>query len=585
MWSVAAAASLAGTGDLAGAASAILGTTNTTAAVSTGANVSTPDSIALTSERSLSLKTIDGQLGISAEIGVGGAVSVVDLTNSTVSGVGANASVTALGNGAGLAELTDANNGSAEQAVIHGLAVTANSDDNLLTIAAGGQITTGISVSGSVVLNQISSTTEAFVDTNAIINPLATQKKAAGAQGVDILAQDGTTLTSAAGALAAGLDLYGVGVGAAVNLEGPISSLPGDFSGFEGTLTTNLNGASTNTSGIPGGFTKSVLAGVGNGATVNALGGLSIAALSNEDLTAYNGSVAAGLLGIAGTVEIDDFTPQTLAYFGSCATLTNCTGGASGKVGSAELDAEDSFTDNTLVGDANIGGAALGASVLISTVANSTQAYVGADSDLTVGSNALINSSFTDNFNAAALAGGVGLVAANVPYASITDQSKNSAFVADNATVTAGGDFALDATSLRTITPLSGAAIVGALGAGATILDVNFDGSNNASIGNGGSVTGDSDVFLFATLQDTVPEYLPDDFVKIPVFSGNTIPTGILGATAALVGGTGGSFDLVDAASNNASIGTSSTTTTNPAGTIEVDAFTTDNLYAAGAAA
>jgi len=585
LWSVAAAASLAGTGDLAGAASAILGTTNTTAAISSGASVSTPDSIALTSERSLSLKTIDGQLGISAEVGVGGAVSLVDLTNSTVSNVGSGASVTALGNGAGLPELTDANDGSAAQAVIHGLALTANSDDSLLTIAAGGQVTTGIAVSGSVVLNQISSTTEAYVDTNATINPLATQNQAAGAQGVDILAQDGTTLTSAAGALAAGLDLYGVGVGAAINLEGPISSLPSDFSGFQGVLSTNLNGASANASGVPGGFTKTVLAGINNGATVNALDGLSIAALSNEDLTAYNGSVGAGLLGIAGTVEMDDFTPNTLAYFGSCATLANCSGGASGNVGSAELDAEDSFTDNTLVGDANIGGAALGASVLISTVASSTQAYIGARSSLTVASNLLVNASFTDSFNAAALAGGVGVVAANVPYASITDQSANSAFIADDATVSAGGDVELDATSLRTVTPLSGAAIVGALGAGATILDVNFDGSNNASIGNGGSVTGDADIFLFATLQDTVPEFLPDDFVKIPVFSGNTIPTGILGATAALAGGTGGSFDLTDAAGNNASIGTTATTTTIPAGIIQVDASTTNNLYAAGAAA
>ena len=583
-WSVAGAASLAGTVDLAGAASAIFDTTQVTADVLPSATIAAQGNVLLDAERTANLTTIDGELGFSAEVGVGGAVSLVEQQDTTTADVGNGATVTALGKHAALNTLVNLN-GTATPGPVDGLAVIANANDNLLTIAAGGQVTTGVSVAGSVVLNDISETTQAYVDSNAVINPASSQNQAGGGQMVDILAHDGTTLTSGVGALAAGIDLYGVGIGAAVNLEGPVAQLPSAASSFSSSLTSNLNGsADAQASSVPGGFSKLTTAGVNDGATVNAKARLDIAALSSEDLTSYDGAVGAGIVGVAGSVELDDYTPTTTAYFGNCGgpSCADSTG-ATAKVGSANVQANDQFGYNAVVGEVSLGGVGLGASVLDAIVAANTSAFVGDNSDLTTATGAQIGSDFTDSFDAATLAGGVAAIAVNVPYASITDQSNNAAFIANSATVAGGnGGVELSATMRRTVAALSGAAQLGALGAGATILDVTFAGANHAAIGNGDTVTGNGNINLAANLYDTVPEYLPANFAQVPGIPANTIPTGVLGASVGGLAGIGGQVTLTDNAGDFAATGNSTLTAGNG---INVQANDQPRLWASAGAA
>ncbi|MGH9487480.1 MAG: leukotoxin LktA family filamentous adhesin [Terriglobales bacterium] len=587
LWSVAGSANLGGAFSLAGAASAVLVSSHTTAEIMPDAVIYTPGSVLVNAQRSLNLHTIDGQIsGTLGEVGLGASVSVVGLNATTTADVGAGASVTALGNGNGVSALLN-DDGTATPGTVNGLAVTADSNDTLLTIAAGGAISTGVSVAGSLVLNNINETTQAFVDSNAVINPTATQNLANAAQAVDILANNGTSLTSAAGSLAAGLDIYGVGVGASVNLEG-IASIPDSFQSYYNDFTSqessDLSGApNTPASAQTSGFTKLTTAGVNNGATVNTLGALNIAALSSENLTAYDIAVAAGAAGIDGSIQLDNYTPTTTAYFGSCTSTTDCSSGATGNVGSAAVNANDNFTYASVLGGASVGAGALGASVLISTVAANTSAYLGSLSSLTAGGagDLALTSDFTDTYNSGILSGGAGALALNVPYASITDNSNNSAYVADDATATAGGALSLNATTSRTIAALSASAAVGAVAGGASILDVTFGGTTKASLGNGDNVSG-AGVALASNLTDTIPATLPiTSFApflsSIPGLSGITAPTGVLGAAAAGFGGDGAVVTANENGANQAEIGGSTVTATND---IDVDATTTLNLQA-----
>ena len=587
-WSIAAAGSFAGTANVAGSASALFDTSNVTADIAPSATVYTPASIDVAAARTENINTIDGELGISAEGGVGASLSLLEQNDTTTADIGASATVTALGE-VPIAALVNESN-SAQGQPVNGLAVTANANDTLLTIAAGGQASTGISLAGSVVLNDIADTTQAYVDTGATINP-ATGPSGARGQTVDILANDGTNLTSGAGALAAGIDIYGVGVGAAVNLEGAVAQLPSAASSFQSTLTGDLGGVSDNAaSNVPGGFSKNTSAGVNNGATVNAAGALDISALSSETLNNYDASVGGGILGIAGSVEIDDYTPTTTAYFGSCASSIDCIGGAAtANVGSASIQANDTLNYFSVVGELSVGGGELGASVLVATVGADTSAYVGAGSSLTSGNGVAVDSNFTDNYSSAVLAGGAGLIGANVPYATITDQSDNNAFIADNATVAGGaGAVNVNAITRRTITALSGAAVLGGLGIGATILNVNFYGATSAAVAPGATVSTLNSIGILAQLDDSVPQYLnlptavASALSTIPGLNGNQIPTGILGATLAGLSGVGGQVTITDNARDTATVAATSLTAGNG---ITVSADDEPNLWAQSAAA
>jgi hypothetical protein len=588
-WSVAGAGSFSGSVNIAGSASALFDTSTVTANIAPGATVYTPGSINVAAARTENINTIDGELGISGDAGIGASLSLLEQNDTTTADVGANANVTALGE-IPIAALVNVGN-DAQNSQLYGLAVTANANDTLLTIAAGGQASLGVSLAGSVVLNDVADTTNAYVDSGAVINP-ASGPAGAPQQAVDILAHDGTNLTSGAGALAVGLNIYGVGVGAAVNLEGAVAQLPSAASSFQSTLTGDLGGVSDNAaSNIPGGFSKNTSAGVNNGASVNAAGALTIAALSSETLNNYDAAIGGGIAGLAGSVELDDYTPTTTAYFGQCVSAIACSGssGAGADVGSASVKANDTLNYFSVVGAAEAGGGALGAAVLDATVAAQTSAYVGAYSSLTANKGVAINSTFTDNYSAAVLAGGIGGIVANVPYATITDQSDNSAFIAADATVAGGGGpVSVNAITQRTISAVSGAAVAGGLGVGATILDANFYGATAADIAPGATVSSGNAIRVLAQLDDSVPQYLnlPSDVTsalsKIPGLNGNQIPTGILGATVAGLAGIGGQVTITDNARDTAFVAATSLTAGDG---ISVTADDEPNLWAQSAAA
>ena len=218
---------------------------------------------------------------------------------------------------------------------IHGLVVSSNSSENLLTVAAGLSIAGTGSIAGSAVVNVLTETTQAYIE-DATVN--GDNIGASSTQGAYVLAADETDFTTVVGTGTFG-GKAGVGFGADVAV-----------------LTKN---------------TQAWIS--GNLAFVD---DLSLKAVSREDVFSVVGNITlGGYAGMAGSAGVYVVTTKTKAYLKSGTIL---------KVGgNALLIAEGDYDMLAIAGQISGGAAGGGISNVTLVHTDSVEAFIGNSANVT----------------------------------------------------------------------------------------------------------------------------------------------------------------------------------------------------------
>ena len=436
-----AASGSAGGFSAAGAVSNINDTTNTFAYADLGANLVAQNNVEISAARNSGLTVRDGSAALGAT-GVNGSIANITQTTTTDAHISGNTQVTALAKGSGIA-VPVASNGNVTTGTVNGLSVTAVGTETPSITVVGGSISADASISGSVTNANYTENTSAAID-GATVN--GSNASAGAAQGVNLLASDTTTPTTADGMLAASL---GLGFGAAIDTE-------------------NIR--------------KNTTAAITNGAKVNAKGALNVSALSQETAKSYTASVAVGFGALAGTsadYKTHPITPITTASIS----------GATVNTGSLGVNANDNLGLTAISGQASAGGLALGAATVLAESDAKTSAAIGTGTNLSATGAVSLNSTDTTTLNGSALSGSGAVVSGTAAYTSLRDGGTNSATL--TGTIPTAGQISVDATTGRTLIAKSGGLSVGALAAGAAIAMTSVGGSTVAQAsGNIGQTAG-----------------------------------------------------------------------------------------------
>ena len=483
---IAAAAAASGTASLGGSVSfvGIFDTTqanigDSAASTATGAQVNARGNVLVDASDDTVAYLITGALGVGVgAAGLGGAVSIVDLSKSTEAFIGDYATVNALGNGTSLAGILDGNytssGGFETLASFHGVAVQASTSENVTNVAAAGAAGFYAGLAGAVSIELFGSNTQADIGANAQIN------------------------TSSAGASAA----QSVNV-AAVNQAA-------DNLSFSGAVSGGI-------AGIAGGvdiglLQNSTTAYIGSDADVQAQQDVDVFALSNDSVATYAIGASVGAVAAVGSVSIwaigqaynaaysDDEgnTAQAAPLSGITASSNEAEsqkGVASSMVGSLTGGAGDAkYISSIATSDQSGINGAIGSDPVATAIGSppavpgGTAAYVGSGASVQAGGN--VNVLAKSEVGYTGLVGGVGVgaivgIGASVEIANI--QGNTQASIDQSATVKAGGTLTVDAelvkdTSSGKVFAGTGG-IIGALGV--QVIIVQDTSTETASVNNG----------------------------------------------------------------------------------------------------
>ena len=272
---------------------------------------------------------IAGSVGASSSAGVGAANTTLIHTDTVEAYVGERAIVATAG--------------------ATGLTVTADSSEDIISIAVAGSGAGTAAVSGSAVVNVLDETTRAYMGRNAILT--ADNGAAPGAPGISVQAADDTTIVSVAGSLA-GAGTAAVGLGADV-----------------GTIT------------------KRTTAYIDSNVTADAEGDITVVATSSEDITSVAAGVSAsGSASVALDASVHVFDIKTLAFIGDDPTDGVASAGA-GDVhakGGVVISADDKTEVDKVVGVLAVATyAGVGAAGGVTIIDKTTEAFIGAGAHVT----------------------------------------------------------------------------------------------------------------------------------------------------------------------------------------------------------
>jgi hypothetical protein len=460
-----------------------------------------------------------GALAI-GKVGVGAAVSVVNLNKEIDARISEGATVSALGLRGNHTIFTGADF-SARRADARGVNVQSNSAQSGFTLGVAGS-GGGVGVSGVITLYLMDIKNTAAIANNVSINTAGGNAGADSAQDVAVTARDETVTSVAAGGVAVGL-----------------------FAGVSGVVDVGI-------------FKNTAAASIGENVTLNAARDLRVSGLSNKAGEAYVISAGGGAVGVAAGIAIysygDGVAPggdadKTIGESSQSGTLSladilnDAQSQARNGIANDQLQGSDDERVRSISAQAQ---AARNAVDITSAVAGllipaGTSANIGSGT-ITVGGSVGVNSSDKLNVNivtgavaAGALGGGAGvgvlsvdtgstaqidgtgtLTAGAVTVRALTDHrmtgehfagsggllaaiSADVGILTNNARTTAqikrkaistGGAVAVNATSTRDITVRAiGVSVAGTLAVGASVAQANIGGSvtalvSDASIGS-----------------------------------------------------------------------------------------------------
>jgi hypothetical protein len=419
---------------------------NDAGSLADGAIAKAEGNILVSASDTTEIFTVAGSLGIGfGAAGIGGAAGINIIDKDTQAFVGNFATVDAKGKGGYLTGVFDGSNTSSEfgtEDEFRGLAVQAQSREDLFVIgaSAGGGLYAGLA--GGVTVNVINSDTFAYIGTDAEINQDQENLNADQNQSVNVSAANEVSSFTLGGGLAIGA----VGIAGGVD----VGIIRNDTQAY-----------------------------IGSDAKVDAVRDVDVNALSRKDIESYAMSVGAGLGAIAGSVSVwsigSEFGDATYSY-----TEVD-TSDESKSTSSPETAVSEDDITSTLSpeGDSSEGDPVQG---FVDNLGNyDSTDQNGPDDDTPDNTQELgkaINragsgiSGKSDNLLTGAMA-----EPANEPLLGGT-----SAYVGSGATVTAGGDVNIRAKDRLDQQVVVGSASLGGIGIGAAVAVINVESKVNAFI-------------------------------------------------------------------------------------------------------
>src|SRR2546427_8919367 len=235
------------------------------------------------------------------------------------------------------------------------------------SVAVSGAASQGdVAVSGSFIVNDFHLDADAYIGASSQINRGGLYSPSSG-QTIAIHAVNETTITTIAGALGVATGTAGVGVGLDVEI-----------------------------------LHKNTHAYIDHNATVSAGGTVSVTADSSETMLSIAATVGvASDVGIAASISIADLHTETNAYIGNSATLN--AGGA------VTLLATDTFKTTMIAGSVGAAGAA-GIGVANTTLVHTdtVQAYIGSSAQVTAAGTVSVTATSSEDVLSIAAGGGGG---------------------------------------------------------------------------------------------------------------------------------------------------------------------------------
>ena len=537
----------AGTVGVGGGVSVLSLTTDTNAAIL--GTVSAGGDVAVRASDDSNITVISGALG-AGFVGVGASVGVMVMDKDTSAFVADNAHVDALGNGTGESGILDGTMQGGDAAngfntgTRHGMMVQAQSSEEILHIgvAAGAGF---VGVSGAVNVSVIDSDTQAYIG-NADINQTGANAGANANQGVYVGASNEARVITFTGAVAGGF----VGVGGAVNvgvlkndinakirngavvtarndvevnamgikeIDGFVISGAGGFVGVAGavsvwsigsTLERDYSDADGNSGNAmerekEGGGTDTADADAArqgqaaSGKVSSELGGFD-SKVSSEKRADGNQSSDERLADItkAGANKLATSSPSAAAVTAKLAESEPVTTGTAATI---EAGSQVTTTSGDIVVNANedleydvkMGGVAggvvgVGAAIGITSISSNVSATAGGS--LNAGGQVTVKSKLDEDAGVLSVAGAVGFVGLGAAVIVISDDSTNEAKILDNASVQRASAVNVLATSNQTVSAQTIGVSVGAVGAGASFIQIDVDGSTGATIGTNANI-------------------------------------------------------------------------------------------------
>jgi hypothetical protein len=487
---------------------------------------------------------VAGSLGIGiGAVGIGASVGVTSIVKDTQAFIGPFATIDALANGEGGAEVlsgTQVGSDFGARSGFRGVAVQARSSERLLSVAVSGAGGMWAGVAGGVSIELLTSTTRAWIGADSRINYQdGNWWDAHYTQSVNVSAANAAKVLAVGGGVAGGF--VGAGGGAdvgilknsttasigdrawvyalrdvdvnalaAVDVTSIAMSVGGGVVGVSGSISVWAIGTGAKTTysdieydedGNPVGdpTDKDALTmddpeeagsiqGMGDGAATGWKGILDGISSGDGDETDQR---IAGAQGQANS-RIDEATPSGSLVSDAVSSTTLPDGtvariGAGAVIwagGSIAVRATDDVEFLVVAGSVQGGLVAVGGSIAIVTIADNVDASIGDNATLTAGQTILVRASHTSDIEGWAFVGQGGLVALGAQVIVIVDTSSQSARVEDGVTIVRAGD-GLEVTAIadrRVVGNATGVSIGGVAGGLASSIVV-VGGTTQATLG------------------------------------------------------------------------------------------------------
>ncbi|MDH3275857.1 MAG: hypothetical protein OEM99_15100, partial [Gammaproteobacteria bacterium] len=494
---------------------------------------------------------------------------------STIESLAGNIGSSAVAVGASVATNTIGNtirayiDNSIIDAGVTGVDLDATSNATIKSIAVSGALAMGFSGNASVSVNEIDNTVDAHISGGSSVTSLAGP--------VSLTATDTATIESLAGNVSVGAAGAAFGAAVATNTIGNTIQAYIDNSTIEpGVTSVDLDATSNATikslavSGAAGGATVSASVSlneidsiidshISGASNVTATGAITVDAKDTSTIESLSGNVgigAGGALGAsvatndigntvkayidgsiinAGISGVDlnatsDVTLKSLAVSGAlsagfsanASVIVNkigntveayISGGSVNVDGDVTIDAHENVNFVVTAGTIAAGTVGVGASIVTANLTSTTRAFIDGSAEVSSGGDVLITADRGIDVTATGFAGSVGGVAAQAAGAFITDSGGATAFIGGTAEIIEADEVSIMALNNRTLTVKAFGGSVGAVAAGASVVDVSASGTTEAYIGNGVQIGQRAG----KTVNDVVVEAKSDDDVKAEV--------------------------------------------------------------------
>ncbi len=474
-----------------------------------GSTVTAEDNLYLLADSFDKITAIVGTISGAGAVGVGGAVVVNELSNTTKAFIADDATVVARGNGGAITikDWIDNAEGTETTESMKGVAVVASAEDRIFVVAAAGGIAGTVGIGANVSVNRVSATTEAYIR-DSRVNSSANRGKA-----VKVKANSNTDIVSTGGSLGVGLAAAGVGAAVDTNfIDNTTSAYISDdadldkvyagedveVSAFsrENVLTVEIGIGVGLYAGVAGAAsavkTQSTTEAYIKNADVEATGSVIVDADSLVKMQFIDGAVGGGAVGAGGSVAVSIFNDTTRAYIaGSRVTTTN---------GDINVNADSTEDVFVTVATGSAGVVALAGAVNVVSSDYTTQAWIGADgatnSLINSGNDVVVSANNTTRVNQGGFTAtgsvSVGAIGAGASVDVITVKNSVDANIADNTIVNADRSIKVNATTDRdiksTVIAFAGGAFGGVSG-GVSVISIGTgmdqEGNDGASPSQG----------------------------------------------------------------------------------------------------